>query len=65
MVQGVKRGNLYAEQDQIGPDLRVARPYCKCISIGTGKVATPFDRLRATLSEVEGLIAGEIRRLDR
>ena len=26
---GVKRGNLYAEQDQIGPDLRVARPYCK------------------------------------
>jgi hypothetical protein len=35
----VKRGNLYAEQDQIGPDLRVARPYCKYVSIGTGKVA--------------------------
>jgi hypothetical protein len=35
----VKRGNLYAEQDQIGPDLRVARPYCECVSIGTGKVA--------------------------
>jgi hypothetical protein len=33
--------NLYAEQDQIGPDSRVARPYCECVSIGTGKVAGP------------------------
>ena len=38
-VLGVKRGNLYAEQDQIGPDLGVARPYCEYVSIGTGKVA--------------------------
>ncbi len=43
-VQGVKRGNLYAEQDQIGPDLRVARPYCTYVSIGTGKVARPQEQ---------------------
>jgi len=35
----VKRGNLYAEQDQIGSDSGVARSNCNYISIGTGKVA--------------------------